>query len=75
MKTVISLIETIWYVGVLLFSVTYFGGFATIVYKLGESAVNLHQEGLISLVDLNCALQGDNLPQQCRKRISVRGSR
>ncbi len=60
MKSVISLIETIWHVGVLLFSLSYFGGFAALVYKLGESALTLHKKGLISLVDLNCALQGDD---------------
>ena len=67
MKTVLSLIETIWHIGVLLFSLSCFGGFATLVYKLGMSALDLHQHGLISLVELNCALQGDKLPDACRR--------
>ena len=66
MKSVLSVIQTVWNLGIILFSLTYFGGFAMLVYKLGDSALNLHQKGLISLVALNCALQGENLPEQCK---------
>ena len=67
MKAMLSFIETVWNIGVLLFSLSYFGGFALLVYKLGESALNLHQTGLISLVALNCSLQGEHLPEQCKR--------
>ncbi len=57
--TKMELLKTIWNVAVLLFSVSCFGAFAGITYKLGMSALDLHQRGLVSLSKYDRMLVGE----------------
>lgn len=66
LKSVFSLIGTIWNIGVVLFGLTCFGGFARLTYELGMSALSLHQRGMVSLTRFNCSLQGDKLGEECK---------
>ena len=53
-----NLIKDLWNLLVLVVCMTCFGGLAGITYKLGMSALDLHQKGMFSLAKYNRTLVG-----------------
>ena len=53
-----SLVKDLWNIFVLAVCVSCLGGLAGITYKIGISALNLHQRGMFSLAKYNRALVG-----------------
>lgn len=53
-----NLIKDLWNILVLAVCISCFGGLARITYKLGMSALDLHQKGLFSLAKYNRSLVG-----------------
>jgi hypothetical protein len=54
-----EMIKTLWNILVLATCLTCFGGLAGFTYKLGMSALELHQEGLVSLSKFSRSLVGN----------------
>lgn len=53
-----ELVKDLWGIFVIAFAISYFGGLVGITYKLGLSALDLHQKGMFSLGKLNRSLVG-----------------
>lgn len=54
-----ALLKDLWNIFVIVSAFSYFAFFTSLTFKLGESALNLHQRGFFSLAKYNRMLVGD----------------
>ena len=62
--------QTIWNVLLMGLSLAYFGSLGTATYFLGQSALNLHSRGLISLTGLTRSLEAAKPKDGTSKKVT-----
>ena len=64
-----ALIDGIWRIIVVVFGIGFFTFMTDLTYRLGRSAANAHQEGLVSLPELNRRLFHSSTEEKTASRV------